>query len=338
MAQARHADDERAELRAALTSCALFDRNDSARVIGDGPDLLGLLQRLSTADLGALEPGAGKPTVLTSPKGRIVQRLHVHHLRDTGLLLIAGQLPVSGLLDHIARFTFAEETGLADASASWALFGIAGPRADEATRVAGFEAAPRYGAIGTEHEGRQVFVIGHDGDGGPGQSFLVPQETSATVQSVLSRAVRQCDGLPASRRAREDQRILRGLPASGAELTQGYNPLEAGLLEAVSFNKGCYVGQEVVARLQTYDKVSRRLVGLEFLAEAAPPDPPIALFHAGKTVGTLTSVTRPAGFDRAIGLAYVKRSAIERGALVSLGDAQATSDIRVVDLPFDFES
>ena len=69
----------------------------------------------------------------------------------------------------------------------------------------------------------------------------------------------------------ETRRILLGIPAPGHELTEDYNPLEAGLGEAVSFTKGCYVWQEVVARLNTYDTVSRRLVGLVFRADGAAP-------------------------------------------------------------------
>jgi folate-binding protein YgfZ len=104
----------------------------------------------------------------------------------------------------------------------------------------------------------------------------------------------------------EAWRILSGLPAPGHELTDEHNPLEAGLRDAVSFTKGCYVGQEVVARLNTYDKVSRILVRLELPPGAPVPAPGAAVLRDGRSVGAVTSAIRPAGRRSPVALAYVK--------------------------------
>ncbi|HKQ62979.1 MAG TPA: glycine cleavage T C-terminal barrel domain-containing protein, partial [Candidatus Polarisedimenticolaceae bacterium] len=128
-------------------------------------------------------------------------------------------------------------------------------------------------------------------------------------------------------------RVLRGVPAAGAELNEEHNPLEAGLWDAVSFDKGCYVGQEVVARLRTYDKVARRLVGLEFAAGTLPPERGTPLFDAGREVGSVTSALRLPG-GRTIALGYVKPRQVELEQEVRAADAEGGPIARLVALPF----
>ncbi|MFQ5873180.1 MAG: YgfZ/GcvT domain-containing protein, partial [Dehalococcoidia bacterium] len=107
-------------------------------------------------------------------------------------------------------------------------------------------------------------------------------------------------------------RIEAGVPIYGAELSEDVNPLEAGLRSSISFTKGCYVGQEVVARLNTYQKVKRHLVKLRFYDGTAPhPGTPLEL--DGKEVGTLTSVAVLPGDVRAFALGYVRKAHAQPG-------------------------
>jgi folate-binding protein YgfZ len=106
--------------------------------------------------------------------------------------------------------------------------------------------------------------------------------------------------------ALEAWRILRGLPSPGHELTGDHNPLEAGLRDAVSFTKGCYVGQEVVARLNTYGKVARAIIRLELESGAPVPVQGAAIVHRGSTIGAVTSATLPPGRKAPVAIAYVK--------------------------------
>ena len=109
-------------LRAALERCALADRSILPRILATGPDLLDLLHRLSTNAVKDLEPGEGRATVLTTPKGRIAHRLAVHRLPDAGVLLVGGTGGAGAVLEHFRRFTFAEQLGLSDVTDSWAHF------------------------------------------------------------------------------------------------------------------------------------------------------------------------------------------------------------------------
>ena len=112
----------------------------------------------------------------------------------------------------------------------------------------------------------------------------------------------------------EAVRIERGIPAFGKDLTEDYNPHEANLVHHVSFSKGCYIGQEVIARLQTYKKVSKYLVGLRWEGEG--PAPGSFLAHDGRRMGIVTSAARLPHTGGNVGLGYVRKAFVEDGKAV----------------------
>ena len=123
-------------------------------------------------------------------------------------------------------------------------------------------------------------------------------------------------------------RVEQGRPRLGRELTQSYNPWEAGLDRAIHLDKGCYIGQEVIARLDTYDKVKQHLVGLRLsTAELLATEQPLR--DGGREVGRITSAVHSPRFGP-IALAYVRRRACAVGTVLDVGEARAT----VVALPF----
>ncbi len=331
---ALHFGEPEAELRATLESCALLDRSDLARIVAGGPDILDLLNRLSTGGVEGLQPGQGRPTVLTTNKGRIVERLFVHHLGSDGVLLVGGAGSAARIAEHLARYTFAEQTGLSDRTADSCQLALVGPRAGEALEAAGLARPDRFAGIEDSFEGQRFHVLGEDGLTGEGVSVFVSAAMAGSMWRALSLAAGRCGGRPAGSLAGEAWRVLRGIPAAGHELTEDYNPLEAGLREAVSFDKGCYVGQEVVARLNTYDKVSRTLVGLLLPVGAEPPDPRTPLFFQQREVGRLTTSLVPPGWGHPIALAYLKRKIVEQGIELEVGAPDADLVGRVIALPF----
>ena len=326
--------DPVAELDHALHRSILVDRSGLSRLLGTGPDLLDLLQRLSTGDLAAMAEGSGRSTVLTTPKGRIVERLLITRL-SSGVLMVAGEGNGPRVLEHIARFTFAEQTGLTEIGDDTRLFAIAGPTARDVLESANLPRPERYGAERSSIAGCEVDVIGHGGESAGDFSVLVGRSDDATsVWTALEAAVRKSGGGPGGKSAMEARRILLGIPSAGLELTDDYNPLEAGLTDAIAFDKGCYVGQEVIARLNTYDKVSRALLGLGLPEEERAPEPGSALFHEGTKIGEVTSSVHPPGGRRAIALGYVKTRTAGPGTSVRIGTMEG-SQAELVRTPFD---
>ncbi len=329
-----HFGDPAAELRAGLGGAVLADGSAWGRLLASGPDFLPLLHRLSTGDVATLERGRGRPTILTTPKGRIVERLFVHRLPDGDVLCVGGQDSGERVADHLRRFTFAEKTGLAIVTAETFQFVFAGPQAALAVAACGVARPAPFGCAGGALADVPVHVLAEDGLSGQGFSIVGPAAAAPEVWEVVASAVERAGGRLAGDGAFEARRVLLGLPAAGHELTGEHNPLEAGQWEAVSFDKGCYVGQEVVARLRTYDKVASRLVGLELPAARALPGVGTRLYDGDAAVGRLTSAVQPPGRPSPVGLGYVKRKALRPGLALRLGLEADAPRARVVDLPF----
>jgi len=325
-------ESERVDLEAALNHCALVDRRAVGRLLGTGPDLLALLHRLSTADLAGLAPGQGTQTTLLTAKGRIVERLFVHHLGDLGVLLLTGPRGCEAARRHLDRFTVTERTGLSDAGDRWVQWAVTGPAARAALAGAGCPVPEGFGAVPATLADRGIRVLGGDGLSAAGATVLADAADGGAVGSALIDMVTAAGGRPVGTTAWNCRRVLLGLPESGSELNEDHNPLEAGLWDAVSFAKGCYVGQEVVARLNTYDKVSRALRGFTFAAGTPVPSPGSALYREALPVGEITSAILPPGASAPVALGFVKRRSVDAGMQLRVGDTGVWCE--VVELPF----
>lgn len=324
-------DVGRSALAAALERCAVVDLSHLTRLVATGPDILDLLHRLSSGDVRGLEAGHGAPTVLTSAKGRIVERLFVHHLGADGVLIVAGAGAASRVLDHLKRYTFAERIDITDRTAATASFAVIGPAWERVARAASLPALAPWGAATVEIRGVRAHLARSNGFDATGLQVVAPRERSDAIRGVLVDAATAEGGAVLDAAALEPWRIARGLPASGAELNEDHNPLEAGLYDAVSFTKGCYVGQEVVARLNTYDKVSRALVRLELEPALPLPEPGAAVRHGGKEVGAVTSAAKLPGEDRAVALAYIRSRDVPAGSeSLSVDGAAAPRTARII--------
>ena len=129
----------------------------------------------------------------------------------------------------------------------------------------------------------------------------------------------------------ETARVQYAVPFLGREMGEAYNPLEVGLIGSIDFAKGCYIGQEVIARLDTYQKVQKRLVSLRFSPEAAP-SVGVDLRDDGKPVGTVTSAVRVPTTEETIGLGYVRTGSARVGVKLELAGSEGVW-AEVLDLP-----
>jgi folate-binding protein YgfZ len=293
-------------LHAAEISCAVADRSDLGRLVATGPDLLGLLHRLSTGDVKDLRPGEGGQTVVTDAKGRIVERLFVHQMGDDGVLLVAGPGAAPRVQAYLQKYTFAEKTGLSDVTATTFAWALLGPRWAAAASAAGIPELAPYGSATVTLAGMRVHAARTNGFNDEGLLVIGPRDGAEPIGAALGAAAASEGGGKVEAEELEAWRILRGLPAPGHELTGEHNPLEAGLRDAVSFSKGCYVGQEVVARLNTYGKVSRALVRFRLESGAPVPAPGAAIRGEHGPIGVVTSAIRPPGHPAPVALGYVK--------------------------------
>ena len=291
------------QYRALTEGVALVDRSSVARLRIGGSDAVDLLDRLTTNDLRSLTPGMGISTVLTTNKGRVIDLLQIASQGDHLLALVSAAVR-ERVMEWIEFYTFDEDISVSDITESTFMIGVAGPQAESAVanRFSSDPSGPlpRYGLAAARVNGTEATVLRSDFLGSSEFDFIVPAGDGAALAQALGSSASH-----AGPQAIEPLRIERGIPAPGSELNEDRNPIEAGLIESISFNKGCYVGQEVVARLHTYDKVQRRLCVLRWTDGEARVDD--ALIGEGGRVGVLTSAAaHPEG--GCVGLAYVKRS------------------------------
>lgn len=291
-------------LRAAKESAALARPPMPGILHMAGEDALDLVDRLSTNDVVDRPAGSGVATVLTTNKGRVVDLLTILYMSDHWLMLTSPGNQ-QRVIDWIDGFTFGEEIELEDVTHEKGVATIIGPRGVEALGVGALE--PYHCAEATI-AGVEAIVYG----GGVGMegaySVIVPSGSVEEVCSALIGAgAQEMDG-----EAYEVFRVGTGAPVYGAELGEEVNPLEAGLWEAVSFTKGCYVGQEVVARLNTYEKVKRYLCRLS-IDGGVSPAPRAKLAVDGKDAGNITSVAPVGVSGQRTALGYVRKKYADPG-------------------------
>ena len=310
------------------SGAGLLDRSCVGRVSFSGDDALDLLHRLSTNDLLALEPGEAAHTVLTSPKGRIVDLLYVLR-RDEDNLVFTAPETRREVVDWVDFYTFAEDVETKDLTDETAMFSLSGPVSGDVlkTLAEGGAVPPAAGVHASVNlDGTTATIVRSDSLRDEGYDVIVAREAGREVWSGLCEA----GAHPIGAEAYEAVRVERGIPLFGRELGESYNPLEAGLLEYVSFTKGCYVGQEVVTRLNTYQKVQKRLAGFEF---DGPTSHGAKLMLGGKQAGVVTSVAvSPAGGER-IGLGYVKKLLPEEGSVLEVDGSSVTARVSPVPDP-----
>jgi folate-binding protein YgfZ len=252
-----------------------------------GPESLDLLQRISTNDVSKLNAGGTIQTVLTNDKGRIVEVISVLDQTGSGLLVVGQAKDSSAVRQWIEKFIIMEDITVVELSDEFVHFMLydAMSITGNATR----RPAPYTGRF--IEETLASVQLTH---------VLVPKASSGEVMQWLSDA----DFVQCAHQDYEEYRVMNGIPGFPQELSSSYNPLEAGLQPLVSFTKGCYVGQEVVARLDTYKKVQRQLT--RFKLDELPLDLPEQIYVGGKEWGNITSAVQMSDTREFRGLGYVK--------------------------------
>lgn len=303
----------------ARQTVALADRTSIGRLEMAGPDALDLLNRLSTNLTDPIPIGSGTTTVLITPKGRIIDWLTVLHPSEEYLVLLTSAQRVNAVAEWIEKYTIVEEITLRDLTHETAQICVLGPEStnvlEEALGISLSE-FPIYGCSRPSQLYEDLLVARTDPLGFLGFDLMIPAKLAEELWNLIIKAGERTRLALIGEKTWEILRVQAGIPRWGTELTERYNPLEANLHESISWNKGCYIGQEVVARLNTYRKVQRYLVGLTF-GNVEPINLTTTLSIEGVTVGTLTSLVTVPGSNRRLGLGYLRANFVKQGVEVT---------------------
>ncbi|PJF40716.1 MAG: glycine cleavage system protein T [Chloroflexi bacterium] len=319
-----HFGDTRREYHAALETAVLMNRSHEGRIELVGDDRAAFLHRMSTNDLLNMAVDEGRPTIFTNPNARILDRAIVYN-REGRLLLLTEPGRAQALLDYLQRqIFFNDKVRLHDVTESTRQFALHGPQADAvmAALIPNATDVPPLCGVATTIADVPVFVARRKPISESHWVVVVPFEHAAAVWTTLLEEGEPHGLVPAGSLIYNTLRIRAGRPA-GRELSTEYIPLEVGLWDEISFTKGCYTGQEIIARMDSRNRLAKAMVRLIL---RAPLDAPTTLFHEGRVVGTLTSsVITPD--DEHLGLGVVKFDVADVGVILSAGEGGVEAEI-----------
>ncbi|HEV2492320.1 MAG TPA: aminomethyltransferase family protein [Terriglobia bacterium] len=319
-----------AEHRAARETAGIFDFSFRVKMCVAGQDRAAFLHNMLSNDIKRLAPGQGTYATLLDLKGHIVADLRVYCASDLFLLDTDADL-VEKLVQTLERYIIMDDVAVERLSLG--TLSVQGTRARElaetvfATRLPPLE---EFGHASIDHAGAQARVVRSSSTGEEGYELWVEARGLVPLWESMCRAGQALAALPCGCEALETLRIEAGIPRYGADFGEDTLPLEAGLLDALSFTKGCYLGQEIVERARSRGHVNWKLAGLVVESDGAPA-PGEKLVAGDKEVGEITSSCLSPTLGKVIALGYLRREAAEPGTELALASGAAA---QVTSLPF----
>jgi tRNA-modifying protein YgfZ len=328
-------------------NAGLFDATNSyGRLFANGKDAIDLLHRMSTNDMKPLEEAKPQAalTVLTNEKGRFIDVLKVVRDNDGKVLIITSKGLEETVIRWLDKFTIMEDARFEPATEKIAQFLICGPNA--ASIVSKYSnqdltGASRATVFDLQIDSIPATLVKAPSLAGDAWFVLTAADTASTVWTTLATDVQAQKGSIFDSELFEILRIENGTPIAPNEINDKHNPLELPLAsEAVSFTKGCYIGQEVIARLDAQNKVQRQMVGLQF-GDGMPhigdriSDESLIGTPLGDEIGDVTSIANSPEHGH-IGLGYVRAKYANPGTVVSVKDSEGNKlPATLVQLPFN---
>ena len=331
--------------RALREGAGIVDRTSRGRIAVTGQDRADFLQGLLTNDVDALGEGEGCYAAYLTPQGRMIADLELFTIGDAILLDVHADVK-DLLVERFEELIFAEDVRIADWTEPWGAFSVHGP-ASQTVVEATLDKPSVLGGLTNPYQNRQLSAHGAalivartDELGEPGFRLFVERAGASRLHDALvSAGAVEVDGATV-----EIARVESGRPRFPNDMDQETIPLEAGIDDrAISFTKGCYVGQEVIIRIlhRGRGRIARKLVGLTLdavSASGAPgvPEPGAELWHAGKAepVGRVTNAVYSPTLGKVIALGYVPRALAEPGAAVQIALGGGRADAVVTATPF----
>lgn len=319
--------DVAAEVKVLLEGCAVFDMSWQAKLIFSGRDRVRWLNGMVTNNVRDLAPGQGVYSFILTPQGHNQGDL-VAYNRGDYLLAATDREQAPKITALLQRYIIMDDVEIEDISDKLGAIGVAGPQAGEVLSKAGIDVSQLQAGQVIDTVWREIGISV--------ARSTHPQMDGYEIWLAREHADRTWDALtsagatPVGSDALEMYRIARGVPRYGVDLRERDLAQETGQEHALSFVKGCYIGQEIVERVRARGNVHRTFVGFEIQGD--PPQLGTKVRANDKDVGEITSAARvpfPGG-DKTLALGYLRREVATAGATVQIGEQNAT----VKTLPF----
>ena len=338
------------QYRAIREGAGLVDRATRGHIVVSGPDRADYLQGLLTNDVAALGAGTGCYSLYLTPQGRMIADLEVFNLGETILLDVHKDVK-DMLVDRFQALIFSEDVEIADRSQSWTSCGVHGRSALDVTvtalagmagdsvSVSALQGLREHGCHSVSVQGANVIVARTDELGEFGLALYIERDHAELLHEALVGA----GGTQVDQKTVDVVRVESGRPMFPVDMDQETIPIEAGVEDrAISFTKGCYVGQEVIIRIlhRGQGRVGRKLVGLTLGDGAVPdtgprvPERGAALSVRDEVVGRVTSSVFSPVLGKVIALGYLPRDLAEPGTRVQVSLQDELVEGLVTPQPF----
>jgi folate-binding protein YgfZ len=327
------------EYKALREAAAVLDSSFRGRICLLGNDRVRFLHGQITNDVKRLGAGEGCYAALTTAKGKMESDLNVFNLPDELLLDFEPGL-TEKISQRLEKYIVADDVQIVDVAPHYGLLTVQGPKAADVVKAVGFANPPQkqFSIIKTSDATLgeiYLAIVPRLFPGNPGFDIFVPNHSLGAVADKLIAAAKNVGGGACGWKAFETARIEAGVPRFGTDMDETNSPMECIEAHAMSFNKGCYLGQEVLNRIHAIGHVNKELRGLRLPDDLkALPQPHDKLFHNGKEVGYLTSVVKSPALNADIALGYVRREANQIGTELTLRTTDGESSVKIVELPF----
>jgi glycine cleavage system T protein len=331
----QHFGDPQAEYRAVRQGVGLCDLSHRGLVRISGDDRKRFLHAMVSNDTANLQPGQGRYATLLTNKGRLVADFVVYADTDAYVLDLEPQM-APPFIAAIEEYVIADDVVFHDESPHWGLLSLQGPRAADVLTRAFERQVPElqtYAFTVWDLAGHPVRLIHRSHTGELGYQLLAPQEALPALWEALWQHREAGNAHAVGMEALDVLRIEAGIPLWGRDMNEETLPIEANLTEAISYTKGCYIGQEVIARIDARGHVNRRLVGL-LLDGHTLPAPGARIDSPEREVGWITSATHSPALQQNIALGYVRREVLTPGTSLTVQANGTPVGATVVDLPF----
>jgi folate-binding protein YgfZ len=343
--------DVLAEHAALRESVGVLDLSFRSRICLTGADRVRFLHGQVTNDINRLLPGEGCYAAITTSKGKMESDLNIYMLQDELLLDFEPSL-TEKISQRLEKFIVSDDVQVVDVATLYGLLSVQGPKAEVVIKALGIfpepPAKPFQSVKVSDTMLGEIYLMnqsridwsrsGAHGVTRPtlGFDLFVPTNSLGAVADKLIAAAKSLGGHACGWEALEIARVEAGIPRFGADMDETNIPLECGIeSRAVSYNKGCYIGQEVINRIHSIGHVNKELRGLRLADDLKNlPARGDKLFHDGKEVGYITSAVKSITVHTNIALGYVRREVNAPGSELVVHQATSETKAMVAELPF----
>ncbi len=319
--------------QALRTTAATFRLPEHTLIEITGEDRAGYLHRMTTQDIQSMKNGDVRAATICTHKGKLIGELLCAH-RENAFWLLCSPGQGEGICNALERYILVDDVHLRDITDDMAMATVQGPNSPAYCAAAtGTQAESWTAAFASQvgHQGNaEVFLYAHSRTGERGIDIICPKPNLKPLLDQLDEA-----GAPlGDPQALDITRIEGGIPKPGVELTEDMVPVEAGMAHTVSYTKGCYTGQEVIAKLKYLGDPPKQVYGIVLPTQSPVPVPGTEILFEGKVVGWVTSAVQSPQLGHPIALAFVKTRVAKKTSVLEIFVEETQYEASLQTLPF----